>query len=202
VFENAISVGAVILAAGQSRRMGRPKLTLPWGETTVIEHVVATIIDAGVSPIVVVTGGAHEQIESILAKYPVILVRNYEYKNVEMLESLQIGIRALPDEISACLVVLGDQPQIESVVVKEVICEFAATVADIIVPSYQMKRGHPWLISRKYWDELLAYRSPQSLRDFLQYHAQAIHYLIIDDQSILLDLDTPEEYDAQRPARN
>lgn len=192
-------VGAIILAAGQSRRMGRPKLVLPWGDKTVIENVVNELLSAGISQIIVVTGGSNDLVEANLRSYPVRVVFNPDYSSGEMMESLKIGLQNAPEGWDACLIVLGDQPQIRSVVVCDLLNEYFSTCAGIILPSFRMKRGHPWLVGKEYWPELLEYRSPQSLRDFLSSHAQSIRYVNVDDVSVMLDLDTPEDYESQRP---
>src|SRR5215211_7289080 len=106
-------ISALILAAGTSTRMGQPKMLLPWGKLTVIEHVVTTFINAGVAQILIVTGGAHEQVEKALERYPVQKTFNRKYAAGEMLSSIQWGLRELPPGIQATLIGLGDQPQVQ-----------------------------------------------------------------------------------------
>jgi molybdenum cofactor cytidylyltransferase len=192
-------VGAVILAAGQSRRMGQPKLVLPWGNKTVIEHVLDELMMAGVFPIVVVTGGSREKVGKILENYPVTLCLNPDYQISEMLESLKIGLYGMPSEPDACLVVLGDQPQIKRENVELVLSEYQSGNHRLVIPSFHMKRGHPWLVGREFWPIICGYKNPQTLRNFLSDHASLIHYVNIDDRSILMDLDTPEDYIRERP---
>src|SRR5512143_1124157 len=105
-------IAAIILAAGQSKRMGRPKMLLPWGESTVIEHVIATFRQAGIEQVLVVTGGARQELQQAIARYPVVVVHNDNYADGEMLSSLQCGLKAMPAEAQAALVGLGDQPQV------------------------------------------------------------------------------------------
>ena len=92
-------ISAIILAAGQSRRMGQPKMLLPWGKTTVVEHVISVFAAADIESILVVTGGAHEQVEHAIANsraHPrVRIVYNQDYLHGEMLSSLKCGLRAL-----------------------------------------------------------------------------------------------------------
>ena len=95
--------------------------------------------------------------------------------------------------------VLGDQPQIEEGVVKGVCERFLTNAGKIVVPSYQMRRGHPWLVERSLWGEIFELGGGQSLRGFLNQHANEIDYLLTDRSSILADLDTPEDYRQQRP---
>jgi molybdenum cofactor cytidylyltransferase len=94
-------IAAILLAAGESKRMGTPKMLLPWGNRTVIEHVVSTFLKAGIEEILVVTGGAREQVEQALETYPVRKLHNPKYATGEMLLSLQRGIRAMPARTEA-----------------------------------------------------------------------------------------------------
>jgi len=194
-------IAAVVLAAGQSRRMGRPKMTLPWGDTTVIGQVVSVLHAAKVGPIVVVTGAARAQVEACLRGLPAQAVHNPRFAEEEMVASLQAGLQALPLQVDAALVVLGDQPQIETGVVRAVAQAYDEPPEPpvLIVPSYKMRRGHPWLVGRELWQAILDLSPAETLRDFLNRHATRIHYLNLDTSSILADLDTIEEYNRQRP---
>jgi len=192
-------ISAIILAAGESKRMGQPKMLLPWGNVTIIEHVISVIMNSRIEDILVITGGAREQIEKVIAKYPVQIVYNKTYSNNEMLSSLQYGLNALKPQVEAALVVLGDQPQGQERSVQMVCGAFHDAKSNIIVPSYQMRRGHPWLVARPLWNELLEMKFPQSPRDFLNIHKNEIHYITMEDQSILADLDTPDDYQRSHP---
>ncbi|HEY9088573.1 MAG TPA: nucleotidyltransferase family protein [Anaerolineaceae bacterium] len=192
--------GAVILAAGQSRRMGTPKLVLPWGSETVVGRVVSVLQAAGIGQIVVVTGANRVQVESALQSKALTLVHNPQYTQSEMLASLQIGLRALDADINGSLVVLGDQPQIEAPIVEEIARRAGERLDALIVPSYQNRRGHPWLAGRALWEGIFALNDPpQTLRDFLRDHARQIEYVNVDSPSVLADVDTPEDYHRQRP---
>lgn len=193
------NVGAVVLAAGQSRRMGTAKMVLPWGSRTVIAQVVGVLVDSGVEPVVVVTGGAQEAVQQCLENSPVIFAHNERFAETEMLDSLCIGLRALPSWTQAALVTLGDQPQILPGTVQAVLARFQTSHGPIIVPSYQMRRGHPWLLGRTLWEEIYHLEESKSLRDFLAAHSQDINYLVVDTPTILGDLDTPEDYARQKP---
>ena len=186
-------ISALILAAGQSKRMGKPKMLLPWGKVTVLEKVIATFKATGVEDVLVVTGGVREHVEALVGK-SARCVFNPDYAGGEMLSSVQVGITELKPEAESVLIGLGDQPQVRERSVKLVIDEYKNSGASIIVPSYQMQRGHPWLVARSHWDEILGMRSPASLRDFLNKHANEILYVEVNNNSILQDLDTPEDY--------
>lgn len=192
-------IAAILLAAGESKRMGQPKLLLPWGDRTVIEHVVNTFLKAGVEDILVVTGGAHTPLEKALEPYPVRKIHNRDYATGEMLSSLQCGLREMPEQAQAALIGLGDQPQVRERSVRAICDAYRAGKSRLIVPSYQMKRGHPWLMARPLWGEFQALQSPQTPRDFLNDHSDQIQYVNLNTPTILADLDTPEEYRSSRP---
>lgn len=191
---------AVILAAGQSRRMGRPKMALPWGATTVIGQVLSTLSQAGLQNMVVVTGGDRALVEQAIAGSPASSVFNPRYGEDNMIYSLQAGLPALEPYVQAALVVLGDQPQIETRVVEALIELYFSSLAPLIVPSYQMHRGHPWLVRRSLWPALMTLQAPQTLRDFLHAHSVDTFFMNVDTPSVLHDLDTPDDYNRQRPA--
>src|SRR5829696_1295957 len=115
-------ISAIILAAGESKRMGQPKMLLPWGETTVLQQVIATYQRAGVEDIIVVTGGAHRQVEEIVNKSGAHHNFNKEYSNGEMLSSIQCGLASMATQAQATLIGLGDQPQVREGTVR-LICE-------------------------------------------------------------------------------
>lgn len=187
-------ISAVILAAGESKRMGQPKMLLPWENGTVLTHVITVFREAGVEDIVVVTGGARKQVESLVTGFGVRTVFNEAFQTGGMLSSIQCGIRALTRQTQAVLIGLGDQPQVQAGSVRRVCEAFLETKSNLVVPSYRMRRGHPWLAASPLWDALLKMKPPASPRDFLNAHAADIRYVDVDDPNILADLDTPEEY--------
>lgn len=187
-------IAAIILAAGESKRMGQPKMLLPWGKTTVLGHVISMFRQAGIEQVTVVTGGAHEQVERIVNQHSAQSIYNDQYSHGEMLSSLQLGLSAQTPQVQAVLVGLGDQPQVQPGTVR-LICEtFQRKRSWLIVPSHERRRGHPWLVERSLWPELLALQFPQSPRDFLNKYADEIEYVNVGTPTILADLDTPEDY--------
>jgi molybdenum cofactor cytidylyltransferase len=198
-------IAAVVLAAGKSERMGRPKMSLPWGDTTVIGQVVGTLVQAGLGEVVVVTGGANLDVSQALARlpgdWPVRDIFNPAYAAGEMLSSIQAGIAALGAEARAALIALGDQPQIEVQVVHKVLQMYRDTGAALVIPSYQMRRGHPMLLDRTLWEELRAFQAPQTIRDLVKAHASQIAYVTVQSASILQDVDTPDDYRKYLPIK-
>ena len=186
-------ITAIILAAGESKRMGQPKLLMPWGKSTVLQTVISTFQAAGINDILVVTGGDRRQIESLVGM-TVQTIFNEAYQEGEMLSSIQVGLSAKMREASAALICLGDQPQVQERTVRSVCDAFLKNKSPIVVPSYQMRRGHPWLVARPLWDQLLEMKSPRTPRDFLKKHARKINYVNVDTASVIEDLDTPEDF--------
>jgi molybdenum cofactor cytidylyltransferase len=193
---------ALILAAGSSKRMGQPKMILPWGHTTVIGQVIETLKAANIEDILVVTGGARILVEEAIAPYGVRAINNPKFARREMLNSIQFGLRSLSkggNQPDAVLIALGDQPQMEAQTIRAVVNRFEETHNRLVVPSYQMRRGHPWVLARPLWKEVLGMSPTLSPRDFLHNNRSEIDYVNVDTPSILADLDTYEDYLQSRP---
>jgi molybdenum cofactor cytidylyltransferase len=193
-------IGAIVLAAGMSRRMGQPKLLLPWGTHTILAHILTTLTDAGVTPILVVLGGFGEKIREITQDFSVTLVENPDYAGSEMISSLKIGLTSAKElKLSSVFIVLGDQPMLSLKTLHDLQEEYLSTGQPIIIPSYHMKRGHPWIICKELWDEVIHLPDSQTLREFLNQHQADIQYLNVDDPDILKDIDTWEDYIKLKP---
>lgn len=197
VLETQRTVGAVVLAAGMARRMGESKVLLPWtGGRTILEHIIHQLILARVDPIIVVTGNREADARAAAARAGAATAHNPDYATGEMLSSLKVGLRALPAQVAAALVVLGDQPRIQPRVVDQVVMAYAEGRGEIIAPSYQMRRGHPILIDRRYWAELLDLPEDGAPRDVINRHA--VTHVNVETDSVLRDVDTPEDYRDER----
>ena len=195
-------IAAILLAAGLSNRMGTPKLLLPWGGTTVLGQVVSAFADAGLEDIVVVTGGARRQTGKLLSKlaedFPVRAVYNQGYAAGGMLGSIQAGLSTLGSRHRAALVGLGDQPQVRVETIRRICASFVQTNSPLVIPSHQNRRGHPWLVARPLWAEILALPLSTTARDFLNAYTGQVEY-VDADESVLQDLDTPGDYARLRP---
>jgi molybdenum cofactor cytidylyltransferase len=186
-------IAAIILAAGQSKRMGQNKMLLPFGRSTVIESIVTEVTACNLSEVVVVTGHEHEEIAALLANNPVRCVFNSDYDRSEMIVSIQAGLRALSEKIQAALIVLGDQPRIQRDMVQRIVAAYAPHA--LIIPSFQNRRAHPILVDRSLWADVLALPSTATLRDFVRSRADRIRYVEVDSDSVLHDMDTPGDYE-------
>ena len=192
-------ISAIVLAAGRSIRMGSMKLVLPWGNSTVIGSVIATLLEAGLFDIYVVTGNNHKELEDALQKFDLNFCTNPDYLHGEMLSSVRVGLQCLGDDSEAAMIVLGDQPQVEAEVVCALMDRYQLTRNKIIVPSYKMHRGHPWLIDRSLWSELHDITIDQTLRDYLNKQQENISYVNVNTASVIMDLDTPGDYQKYKP---
>ena len=195
-------VAAIVLAAGRSTRMGRPKPTLPWGEGgTILGEIVRRLHEAGVSEIVVVTGSAREEVEAALTATdaPVRFVFNSDFESSEMARSLQVGLRSLGGNVAATLVALGDQPHIRPDVAQAVVHRWRETQAVMVAPFYRGQRGHPLLFDRAVWDRLLGLPADANPRDLVR-AADDLEHVEVETDSILRDIDTPEDYARERAA--
>jgi molybdenum cofactor cytidylyltransferase len=121
-------------------------------------------------------------------------VFNPNYEQGEMLSSVQCGLTGLDTKTAAALVVLSDQPQIEATVVHRLIDTYQTKSGPLIIPSFQMRRGHPILIDRACWPEILALDPSRMLREVIRAHAGEIHYVVVETEAVLRDIDTPEAY--------
>lgn len=213
-------VDAVVLAAGESRRMGRPKMLLPWGEGTVLEAVVRSLLAAPVRRAAVVLGHRAAEhraaLRSLEREGRVLLVENPRYRE-GMLTSAQCGVAALlragagtdvlPGGVPACgvaacgappcgapptvLIALGDQPLITPAVVARVA---AGHRGGLTVPTFGGRRGHPLCVDGRLLGDLLALPPEEGLRGLFRRHPGAVTQVAVESDAILLDVDTPAAY--------
>jgi molybdenum cofactor cytidylyltransferase len=186
---------AVVLSAGESSRMGRPKALLPIDGETFIERIVSALKRARLGKIIVVTGHNAEEMRRQIDHLPVEILVNHEYK-LGQLSSLHVAIRhVLADQdCDAILVHLVDHPYIDATLVDRMIESFYASGKLIVVPRYQGKRGHPVLLSRKLFSELLSAPIEHGAKAVVNAHAADTLEMDAPDEGVTIDIDTPDEY--------
>jgi len=192
-----LMIPAIVLAAGRSSRMGRPKANLPLaGGDTFLSRIVRTLLDAGIDDVVVVLGHDPEPVAAALAGtgLPVRLVVNREYDRGQ-LSSLVAGL-GLVDRpgVSAVLVTLVDAPLVSAATVRAVIDRYRATGAPIVRPTSGPRHGHPLLIDRSLFGELRAADPASGAKPVVRAHASAEGDVEIEDEGAFADVDTVEEY--------
>jgi molybdenum cofactor cytidylyltransferase len=187
---------AIILAAGESKRMGSPKMLLDFKSGTMIEKVIANVKDSKVSNIMVVLGAYKEAIIDQIGKLTVKFCYNDNYKE-GMLSSVQCGFRNIPSDCKAVLVFQGDQPLITPAIINTVIEAYLLSGIGIVIPVYKNRRGHPVLIDRKYSDEIGKLDAGKGLRSLAYKFSDDVLEVETAEPGILRDFDTYEEYNKE-----
>jgi molybdenum cofactor cytidylyltransferase len=188
-------IAAVVLAAGQSSRMGRHKLLLPLRGKPLLLHVVDAALTAEVGTVLVVVGHNAATIQSLLAGYPVQLVENPDYAQGQS-TSLHAGLAALGPEVEAAIFLLGDQPLVPAALLNRLMETYRAGQVDAVIPVYAGQRGNPVLFSRALFPRLLAVTGDRGGREALMAAQQSgrAATVAVDDVTINRDVDTWEEY--------
>ena len=188
-------VHAILLAAGESTRMGRQKALLPWQGTTLVQYQVSSLLEAGVSQVVVVLGYRAERLRSLLDGTPgVQTVLNLRYRTGKS-SSVRAGVRHLPPDTSAVLVLSVDQPR-SADVVKLVIDAYRGKKTSVTYPAYRGRGGHPIIFDGALLPEMARVReSRQGLREVVQRYRARANRFPVDDAQVLLDLNEPGEYE-------
>ena len=180
--------------------MGTQKLLLPFGETTVVEAVVATARGSRADRVMVVLGSDADEVRKNLESSGAAFTINEDYAR-GMLSSVQAGFKALGGDAEAAVVMLADQPFLPAKVVDAVIEAYRTSGKGIVIPVCRGRRGHPVLVDMKYRDEVLGLDPADGLRQLMHAHPGDIHDVGVDDANILRDMDTPEDYRATLPRR-
>jgi molybdenum cofactor cytidylyltransferase len=192
-------IAAVLLAAGESRRMGDFKQLLQLGDKTFVEHCVDNLLASTVDQVVVVTGHREAEVRRVIANRPVDFVHNAEYKS-GMATSIKTGVRYVSDRADACVISLVDQPRIDSPVMECLIQAYKDGASDrskslIVIPTYGDKPGHPILLDMLLREEILAMDPESGLRRVILAHSSAIKRVPVSSVRVLEDCDVPEDYE-------
>jgi molybdenum cofactor cytidylyltransferase len=193
-------VGAIILAAGRSTRMGEAKQLLRMGESTVLDQTLAHVRGAGVDEIVLVLGFSAQTIRerlpiSVIEGLKVVVNQAYEQG---MASSLREGLSALDPRTDAALIVLADQPFIRSDTLNRIVEEHRRTRAQIVIPLYRGFRGNPVLLDRSVFPKVMALDGDIGCRAIFGSHLEGIVKVEVDDVGILLDIDNKDDYERLR----
>jgi molybdenum cofactor cytidylyltransferase len=189
---------AVILSAGESSRMGRPKALLPIDGLRFIDKIVTSLRLARIGKIMVVLGHNAAEMRQKISDLQVDLVINPDYKQGQ-LTSLRAAIRSIEarndaDRVDGILVHLVDHPYINADLVNLMIERFYETKKLIVVPRYQSRRGHPVIFSRALFGELLAAPLDRGAKAVVHAHRDDTLEIDTNDEGAIIDIDTPEEY--------
>ncbi len=187
------NISAILTAAGESSRMGRPKALLPWRGTTLVEYQASSLLEGGAAEVIVVLGHDHETIAPHIEGEGVRHVVNPHYA-MGKATSVKAGLRALGAEAADVMLLAVDQPRPPEIVAR-VVDSHLATGAPVTSPRYRGRGGHPLIFSAALRDELAAITEEgQGVRAVFRAHAADVNEVHIDDPVIRLDLNTPEDY--------
>lgn len=185
-------VAGVLLAAGRSTRMGRPKQLLPWRGEPLVRHMARIALATRLCELVVVTGAVAEAVRAALADLPVRLVHNPAFAEGQS-TSLRAGIRALAPSVEAAMILLVDQPLLQPATIDTLIAAWRPPW-QIVAPRYAGQRGHPVVFARALFEQLCAIEGDRGARNLLQTHATTTLLVDVADAGVVLDMDTPDMY--------
>jgi molybdenum cofactor cytidylyltransferase len=192
----SVAVAGIVLAAGTSTRMGRNKLLLELGGSTVLRGAAARALEAGLDPVVVVLGHQADRVRRELDGLPVQIEVNAAYAE-GIGTSLRAGLAALRADVSGAVVMLADMPQVTSGMIATLVERYRAGTARLLVSEYDGVTAPPVLYDRSLFPELLAARGDEAGRETVRRHragAEVVRW----PASAMLDLDLPEDYAGAR----
>lgn len=189
-------IAAILVAAGYSSRMQDFKPLLPLGEETVIERLINTYLNAGISDIRVVVGHGGELLQPVLASLPVKVIFNDNYP-AGMFTSVVAGVTSLETDIGAFFIHPADIPLVKDRTIKRLIQgykNYMEREKGIIFPCYKGARGHPPLIPAYLKEDILRWQGTDGLRGLISKLSPQSLDLAVPDEAVLLDMDTPQDY--------
>lgn len=184
-------VSAILLAAGEARRMGTLKQLMPLGETTMLEQTLDNLLGSTASEVVVVLGHRAEEIRKRVASRPIKVVINPRYHQ-GMGTSIAAGLQFIDSQAAAVMLVLADQPFVDSQTINRLIAEFSRHHKGIAIPTYQGKRGHPLIFSLKYKAQLSSLEGDIGGREIVKEHADDVLEVPVDCEGVIIDIDTTQ----------
>ena len=186
-------ISTVLLAAGESRRMGRFKQLLPFAGKSFIECSVDNLLASRAGEVIVVTGHRAEDVSRAISDRDVRCVYNPDYRS-GMSTSIKRGVEAVSESARAVMIALADQPQIGPDICDQIIEAYKKSRAQIVVPAYKGRNGHPIILDLSLRDEILAIDAEQGLRKVIHARPDRVVRLEIASEDVLMDFDFPEDY--------
>jgi molybdenum cofactor cytidylyltransferase len=187
-------IAAVVLAAGESSRMGTDKALLGYNHSTFLETILNTVAQAAIERVAVVLGHHAEEIRRSLDLRGAEVVINPNYR-LGQTSSLQMGLQALENpEPKAILLCLVDHPAVSAQTVRRLCDAFIESRAPVVIPTHQGRRGHPVVIGHRLFDELKALASDAGANTVVRKYVETTQFVEVNDPGILFDIDDPESY--------
>ena len=193
------SIGAIILAAGASSRMGENKLLLPFGHPpdTVLDNVINAAKRADLSRLLLVSGNCRYEIETIAKQHGIKTVFNSQYLRGQA-NSIRRGLEVWPKDMAA-MFLLGDQPHISPNIINILVAAYTQKGSGIIVPrSPNGKRGNPVIFPPNFFPELLSLSGDEGGRSLFKTNIESVMYVDMVDDTVIEDMDNREQYEKLR----
>ena len=186
-------VSGIILAAGQSKRMGQVKQLLPFRGKPLISHIIYTALASELDEVIVVLGHGAEEIKTTADFGEARVVMNHDYEAGQS-TSLQTGISEISDRSEAALFILGDQPLVSAGVINRLIEEFERKKMGFLIPTFLGKRGNPVLVGRSFFPLLKSLTGDQGARALFKEYEDQVKEFDVGDGCIHMDIDTLDDY--------
>ena len=184
------AVSAILLAAGESKRMGKLKQIMPLGGSTMVEQTIDNLLASRVNEVIVVLGHKAEEVTKRIAGRPVKIAVIPIYSQ-GMGTSIAAGMKLVDSQAQAVILALGDQPFVDSQTIDRLVEEFQAHDKGIAIPVYRGRRGHPIIFSIKYKAQLSGLTSDIGGREIIEEHPDDVLEVAVDCEGIIIDIDTP-----------
>ena len=186
-------VSAILLAAGESKRMGKPKLLLPLGDSTVLENTIDNLLNSNADEVIVVLGANAQQMERVISNKAVKVVINPDYRQ-GMSTSLICGLKQVSRQAQRIMVALADQPYIDKKTYNKLIQQSLNSDRGIVLPTHKSRRGNPIIFDILYKDELLQLEGDVGGRELLKRHPDDTLEVTVDCEGIYINLNTMDDY--------
>jgi molybdenum cofactor cytidylyltransferase len=187
-------IAALILAAGESSRMGTDKACLSYKDHTFLETILNTLREAGIQRTAVVLGHHAEEIQRSVSLEGVEVVINPDFRRGQT-SSVQMGLKALEtQELEGIVLCLVDHPAVSAQTVSRLVRAFKESLAPVVIPMHQGQRGHPVVIGRQLFGELKSLGPEAGANTIVQRYREATRFVEVNDPGILLDIDDPDSY--------
>lgn len=200
-------ISAIILAAGESKRMGEPnKLLLPYRCQTLIEGIVDTVLSSDVDEVIIVLGHEAARIKEVCQTRPVKFVQNDNYQE-GMTTSIHAGVRAADGDADGFMICLSDLPLVEPDELNHLIYAFQEAVTannkHIAIPVFEGQRGNPVIFSAIYKNDILDHKGLMGCKGIIKQNPEQVLEVEMATAHVLMDIDTPEDYQklAKKDAR-
>jgi len=186
-------ISVILLAAGESRRMGKAKLLLPFGDGTVLENTIDNLLKSSVDEVIVVLGANAPETKKVIADKAVKIIINPDYRQ-GMSTSLICGLKQVSHRAQRIMIALSDQPLIDEKTYNKLVQQSLNLDSGIVVPTHKSKRGNPIIFDIFYKEELLQLEGDVGGRDLLKRHPDDILEVDVDCEGIYINLNTIDEY--------